>query len=167
MGVWCRTMAFFLWFATARTYQPILVKCMGIFVVLWSQKVRLSQLYRSIHPSLALQSSVGFSILSHRSFSATALSKFLTVISSLTSFCMSSVAFHVSFVDYLFYPFFPWKWLVKRVSSNLYFVDLDPIANISVSGNNWLQHGELLSLTVNCKGSARIQACYLFREGLY
>ncbi|XP_066250406.1 uncharacterized protein [Euwallacea similis] len=42
-----------------------------------------------------------------------------------------------------------------------------PISNVSISGNNWLQHGELLSLQVNCKGSASMQFCYYFKAGLY
>ncbi|KAL1517028.1 hypothetical protein ABEB36_000848 [Hypothenemus hampei] len=47
------------------------------------------------------------------------------------------------------------------------FTTKDPISNISVSGNNWLQQGELLSLNVNCKGSKEMEFCYYFKKGLY
>lgn len=40
-----------------------------------------------------------------------------------------------------------------------------PISNVTVSGNNWLQHGELLSLNIKCQGSKKIQFCYFFKPG--
>ncbi|ENN76028.1 hypothetical protein D910_08095 [Dendroctonus ponderosae] len=47
------------------------------------------------------------------------------------------------------------------------FITKAPISNVTVSGNNWLQHGELLSLNIKCQGSEKIQFCYFFKPGLY
>ncbi|XP_050301039.1 uncharacterized protein LOC126739409 isoform X1 [Anthonomus grandis grandis] len=43
----------------------------------------------------------------------------------------------------------------------------EPVSNITVSGNNWLKHGDLLSLNINCKGSQKMQFCVFIKDGLY
>lgn len=44
---------------------------------------------------------------------------------------------------------------------------LDPVRNISVSGNNWIQRSEVLNLDVNCKGSSSFTYCFYFKYGTY
>lgn len=39
------------------------------------------------------------------------------------------------------------------------FFFLDPISNLTVSGQNWLQHGDVLSLKVKCTGSPPYELC--------
>lgn len=36
---------------------------------------------------------------------------------------------------------------------------IDPIENVTVSGNSWLQHGEVLNLQVKCVGSPPYEYC--------
>lgn len=36
---------------------------------------------------------------------------------------------------------------------------------VNITGNNWLQHGELLSLNVQCQGSQPMQYCVKYRKG--
>ncbi|XP_060534980.1 uncharacterized protein LOC132707233 [Cylas formicarius] len=42
-----------------------------------------------------------------------------------------------------------------------------PISGLTVSGNNWLQRGELLSLNVKCSGSQKMLYCLRYIHGLY
>nr|CAI5869288.1 unnamed protein product [Callosobruchus analis] len=42
-----------------------------------------------------------------------------------------------------------------------------PLSHVNVSGNNWLQPGDLLSLKVNCKGSKNIEYCVEYTKGEY
>ena len=44
---------------------------------------------------------------------------------------------------------------------------LAPIAKVNVTGNNWIQHGDLLSLKVSCHGSKNIEYCVEYRRGAY
>lgn len=47
------------------------------------------------------------------------------------------------------------------------FVAAAPIANISVSGSNWLQHGDVMYLQVYCNGSAVVEYCIRILPGSY
>ncbi|XP_017787040.1 PREDICTED: uncharacterized protein LOC108569843 [Nicrophorus vespilloides] len=42
-----------------------------------------------------------------------------------------------------------------------------PISNISVTGNNWIRHSDMLQLSVGCRGSSGFKYCYSFRDGVY
>jgi len=42
-----------------------------------------------------------------------------------------------------------------------------PVSNVVVTGNNWLQHGDILNLSVSCNGSAPFLYCLLVTEGEY
>ncbi|PNF42397.1 hypothetical protein B7P43_G02554 [Cryptotermes secundus] len=42
-----------------------------------------------------------------------------------------------------------------------------PVANVSVSGSSWLQHGDMLNLQVQCNGSAMIEYCIRILPGSY
>lgn len=42
-----------------------------------------------------------------------------------------------------------------------------PVNNITVIGNNWLQHGDMLSLGVKCTGSASFSYCFNFMSRLH
>ncbi|CAH1958768.1 unnamed protein product [Acanthoscelides obtectus] len=42
-----------------------------------------------------------------------------------------------------------------------------PLSHVNVSGNNWLQPGDLLSLKVSCKGSKNIEYCVEYTKGEY
>lgn len=50
---------------------------------------------------------------------------------------------------------------------NRKFTVRDPVRNISVSGNNWIQRSEVLNLDVNCKGSSSFTYCFYFKYGTY
>lgn len=49
---------------------------------------------------------------------------------------------------------------------NLNFV-LDPVRNVNITGNNWLQHGDLLSLNVQCVGSKPLKYCVNYQKGSF
>jgi len=38
----------------------------------------------------------------------------------------------------------------------------DPIANISIRGNNWLKHGDLMNINISCNGSVPFYYCWEF-----
>lgn len=42
-----------------------------------------------------------------------------------------------------------------------------PITKVNVTGNNWIQHGDLLSLKVQCQGSRNIEYCVEYKTGAY
>lgn len=42
----------------------------------------------------------------------------------------------------------------------------EPIQNITISGTNWIQHGDILNLNINCKGSNPIRYCLIYHNGL-
>ncbi|KAJ8925122.1 hypothetical protein NQ315_001304 [Exocentrus adspersus] len=42
-----------------------------------------------------------------------------------------------------------------------------PISKVNVTGNNWIQHGDLLSLNVQCQGSRNIEYCVHYIYGAY
>ncbi|XP_044269601.1 uncharacterized protein LOC123014514 [Tribolium madens] len=42
-----------------------------------------------------------------------------------------------------------------------------PVAKVNVTGNNWLQHGDLLTLNVKCHGSKSFKYCVQYEKGLY
>ncbi|XP_063920014.1 uncharacterized protein LOC135135010 isoform X2 [Zophobas morio] len=42
-----------------------------------------------------------------------------------------------------------------------------PVSKVNVTGNNWLQHGDLLSLNVKCRGSKNLQYCVRYEKGVY
>ncbi|XP_044749112.1 uncharacterized protein LOC123309877 [Coccinella septempunctata] len=43
----------------------------------------------------------------------------------------------------------------------------DPISSVNVTGNNWLQHGDILALVVSCNGSPSLRYCVKFYRGSY
>ncbi|XP_028131618.1 uncharacterized protein LOC114327269 [Diabrotica virgifera virgifera] len=43
----------------------------------------------------------------------------------------------------------------------------DPLSNITVTGNNWLQTGDMLSLKVQCYGSQNFEYCVKYVKGEY
>lgn len=42
----------------------------------------------------------------------------------------------------------------------LLYILLDPLANVTVTGRNWLQQGDVLNLEVQCSGSPPFEYCY-------
>lgn len=48
-----------------------------------------------------------------------------------------------------------------------YHYILAPVSNLTVTGNNWLQHGELLNLSVKCQGSSSFSYCVTVHGGKY
>lgn len=44
---------------------------------------------------------------------------------------------------------------------------LDPIANVTLMGNNWVKNGELFDTTINCKGSPPYRFCVDYIDGKY
>ncbi|KAL3284247.1 hypothetical protein HHI36_018410 [Cryptolaemus montrouzieri] len=42
-----------------------------------------------------------------------------------------------------------------------------PISSVDVKGNNWLQHGDILTLNVLCDGSPSLGYCVQFKKGSY
>ncbi|XP_018577236.1 uncharacterized protein LOC108915612 isoform X1 [Anoplophora glabripennis] len=42
-----------------------------------------------------------------------------------------------------------------------------PVAKVNVTGNNWIQHGDLLKLRVQCRGSRNIEYCVEYKTGAY
>lgn len=42
-----------------------------------------------------------------------------------------------------------------------------PVSNVVVNGNNWLQHGDILNLSVSCNGSAPFTYCFQIHTGEY
>ncbi|XP_050301040.1 uncharacterized protein LOC126739409 isoform X2 [Anthonomus grandis grandis] len=64
------------------------------------------------------------------------------------------------------------KWILNLIctyetSAGTFITLTEPVSNITVSGNNWLKHGDLLSLNINCKGSQKMQFCVFIKDGLY
>lgn len=47
------------------------------------------------------------------------------------------------------------------------FLFTAPVSNVKVSGNNWLEHGDMLSLSVSCEGSSTFTYCVHFKNGVY
>lgn len=44
---------------------------------------------------------------------------------------------------------------------------LGPVSDVNVTGNNWIQHDEVLNLTVSYKGSSMFNYCVHFFPGIY
>ncbi|RZC41269.1 uncharacterized protein BDFB_003913, partial [Asbolus verrucosus] len=42
-----------------------------------------------------------------------------------------------------------------------------PISKVNVTGNNWLQHGDLLTLNVKCHASKTLKYCVNYEKGVY
>lgn len=42
-----------------------------------------------------------------------------------------------------------------------------PVSNVVVNGNNWLQHGDILNLSVSCNGSSPFTYCFQIHAGEY
>ncbi|XP_049854594.1 uncharacterized protein LOC126335396 isoform X2 [Schistocerca gregaria] len=42
-----------------------------------------------------------------------------------------------------------------------------PVQSVSFTGNNWLQHGDVLNLTVSCSGSSNFSYCRYIYSGVY
>lgn len=42
-----------------------------------------------------------------------------------------------------------------------------PVQSVSFTGNNWLQHGDVLNLTVSCNGSSAFHYCRYIYSGIY
>ncbi|KAK9886745.1 hypothetical protein WA026_018397 [Henosepilachna vigintioctopunctata] len=42
-----------------------------------------------------------------------------------------------------------------------------PIASVKVTGNDWLQHGDILTLNVACDGAPSLRYCVKFARGIY
>jgi hypothetical protein len=38
----------------------------------------------------------------------------------------------------------------------------DPISNVSIHGNNWLKHGDIMNMNISCNGSAPFYYCWAF-----
>ncbi|CAH1102208.1 unnamed protein product [Psylliodes chrysocephalus] len=47
------------------------------------------------------------------------------------------------------------------------FKTRDPLSNINVTGNNWIQPGNMLSLRVHCNGSKSFKYCVEYKKGEY
>lgn len=46
-----------------------------------------------------------------------------------------------------------------------FFYVLAPVTNLSVSGRNWLQHGDILNLQIKCSGSSPLEHCVKIFSG--
>ncbi|XP_068901406.1 uncharacterized protein [Tenebrio molitor] len=42
-----------------------------------------------------------------------------------------------------------------------------PVTKVNITGNNWLQHGDLLTLNVKCHGSKNLKYCVQYQNGVY
>lgn len=43
------------------------------------------------------------------------------------------------------------------------FVSLtDPVTNVSIHGNNWLKHGDIMNMNISCNGSGPFYYCWAF-----
>lgn len=48
-----------------------------------------------------------------------------------------------------------------------FFYFLAPLSEINITGNTWIQPGNLLRLNVKCSGSKKIEYCVQYAEGNY
>ena len=42
------------------------------------------------------------------------------------------------------------------------WVFADPVSNVSIHGNNWLKHGDIMNMNITCNGSSPYYYCWAF-----
>lgn len=48
------------------------------------------------------------------------------------------------------------------INVDLNLLMTDPVANVSIHGNNWLKHGDIMNMNITCNGSAPFYYCWAF-----
>lgn len=58
------------------------------------------------------------------------------------------------------------EFILNNVFYNTFLIALelfvDPVSNVSIHGNNWLKHGDIMNMNISCNGSAPFYYCWAF-----